>query len=73
MQRRFERDRSLLQEENKKLQTETEKVSNVEWHLKTAWNFLHQNIFDDAFQHFTITFYFKFGIKKRKYCAGVSY
>ena len=40
MQRRFERDRSLLQEENKKLQTETEKVSNIEWHLKTAWNFL---------------------------------
>lgn len=39
MQRRFERDRSLLQEENKKLQTETEKVSGLEWQLKKAWNF----------------------------------
>lgn len=38
MQRRFERDRNLLQEENKKLQTETEKVSNLQWQVSRAWN-----------------------------------
>ena len=39
MQRRFERDRNLLQEENKKLQTETEKVSNLQWQVNRAWKF----------------------------------